>query len=167
MSGFGTATGYRSLDKETVSQTLRGLSFLVGHFVRSRNSSPYDRLVTRSIALLYRLSYVFRVSRSSLMKLELWEVTMLRVSLYSTTCAVALAAALAFSANNASAQRRVSYERAWAICKKEVTAMYPSEGSGTAGRYARGMSCMQRYGYVLKRSSRAELRNANDDDDDD
>jgi hypothetical protein len=52
-------------------------------------------------------------------------------------------------ATDASAQR-VTYEQAWAICKKEVVDMYPNDaGYSTGGRYARMMSCMNRYGYSI------------------
>jgi hypothetical protein len=81
---------------------------------------------------------------------------MLRFAQYSWICLLPFVAVLMLTAiPDASA---VSYEKAWAICKKEVTRAYPTEHAGTNARYAYGMSCMSRYGYRLKRSARAELR---------
>jgi hypothetical protein len=57
----------------------------------------------------------------------------------------------------------ITYEQAWARCKKEVTRAYPADTAATNSRYAYGMSCMGRYGYRLKRAARTELRKKSED----
>jgi hypothetical protein len=89
-------------------------------------------------------------------------ITMLRVSGYAAMIGGFAAVLAVVAVPDASAQKRLSYEQAWAQCKKEVVAMYPSEAAGTNQRYARGMSCMQRYGYRLKRSAKSKLSKSED-----
>jgi hypothetical protein len=45
----------------------------------------------------------------------------------------------------------LTYEQAFARCKKDVVANTPGETSGSAARYSRGLSCMQKYGFQLKK----------------
>jgi hypothetical protein len=81
------------------------------------------------------------------------EIVMLKIGKLSGMLVLSLAMAALCSASNASAQKKVSYEQAWAKCKADVNANFPGEGGATAGRYARGTSCMKEYGYRLKKSS--------------
>jgi hypothetical protein len=87
----------------------------------------------------------------------LQEVIMPRLLHCSGMFALPFAAVLAFSVSDASAQKKLTYEQAWAKCKAEVVRNFPSDSAGTNQRYAQGMSCMQRYGYRLKRSDREDL----------
>ena len=70
--------------------------------------------------------------------------------------AIALAATLPLTlADTASAQQRakkLTYEQAWAECKKDV-ALLGGDAATTAGRYTRGAACMKQHGYRLKKSS--------------
>jgi hypothetical protein len=84
---------------------------------------------------------------------------MLRFCRYSGFSVVSFAALLNFCGS----AQAITYEQAWARCKKEVTRSYPNELAGTNARYAMGMSCMSRYGYRLKRAARSELGKKSDD----
>jgi hypothetical protein len=65
-----------------------------------------------------------------------------------------VAALVIADASTASAQKKVSYEDAWAKCKEFVNAGgSPNDLGMSHGRYARGMTCMKQYGYRLKKSS--------------
>jgi len=50
--------------------------------------------------------------------------------------------------------KKLTYEQAWAECKKEVS-LLGGEGTTSAGRYTRGAACMKQHGYRLKKSSMA------------
>jgi hypothetical protein len=76
-----------------------------------------------------------------------------RIRQRSAMIVLSLVVAACCSASNASAQAKLTYEQAWAKCKADITANYPGESGNTAGRYARGGSCMKQYGYRLKKSS--------------
>jgi hypothetical protein len=65
---------------------------------------------------------------------------------------LALAASLAYS-DMAAAQKKLSYEQAWAQCKKEISANVPmSDTTTSAARQSAGAACMKKYGYRLKKS---------------
>jgi hypothetical protein len=70
--------------------------------------------------------------------------------------AIALSVTLPLTlADTASAQqkaKKLSYEQAWAECKKDV-AFLGSEATTSAARYTRGAACMKQHGYRLKKSS--------------
>jgi hypothetical protein len=84
---------------------------------------------------------------------------MIRLHSYAFACA----AILVFTwIPHASAQRRLTYEHAWAACKKEMHRVFPS-GTGGNAVYGWGMGCMQKYGYRLKRAAKAELRKESED----
>jgi hypothetical protein len=53
---------------------------------------------------------------------------------------------------SAAKAKRMSYDEAWADCKKDI-AFLGGEGTTTAGRYTRGAACMKKHGYRLKKSS--------------
>ncbi len=76
--------------------------------------------------------------------------TLLRV-----VVAVSLAVPFAFAGAASAAQKgkRLTYEQAWAECKKDVTSVLGSEATTSAARYTRGAACMKQHGYRLKRSS--------------
>ena len=66
---------------------------------------------------------------------------------------LSFAAALAFAgAPDASAQKKLTYAQAFALCKKDVVNSTPGEGASSTQRYTRGMSCMRGYGFTLKKS---------------
>ena len=50
------------------------------------------------------------------------------------------------------AKKKLTYEQAWAECKKDV-AFLGSDAATSAGRYTRGAACMKEHGYRLKKSS--------------
>jgi hypothetical protein len=58
--------------------------------------------------------------------------------------------------SDAYAQKKLTYEQAWAKCRADVVASTPGEGASSTARYARGMSCMKQYGYKLKKSAKFE-----------
>ena len=68
--------------------------------------------------------------------------------------AIALCVALLGFADTASAAKakRLTYEQAWAECKKDVSIL-GGEATTSAGRYTRGAACMKQHGYRLKKSS--------------
>ena len=68
------------------------------------------------------------------------------------TLSVALPLALADTASAAPKAKKLTYEQAWAECKKDV-AFLGSEATTSAARYTRGAGCMKQHGYRLKRSS--------------
>jgi hypothetical protein len=70
--------------------------------------------------------------------------------------ALPLAAAFAFAAtSDALAQKKLSYEQAWATCKKEIGANAPgSDTTTSAARSTAGGACMTKYGYRLKKKSK-------------
>jgi hypothetical protein len=78
-------------------------------------------------------------------------------SLLGLTVALSLALPLAL-ADTASAQKKakkLTYEQAWAECKKDV-AVLGGDTITSAGRYTRGAACMKQHGYRLKKSSLAQ-----------
>jgi hypothetical protein len=66
---------------------------------------------------------------------------------------VALPLAPAGTASAAPKAKKLTYEQAWAECKKDVTSVLGSEATTSAARYTRGAACMKQHGYRLKRSS--------------
>jgi hypothetical protein len=80
---------------------------------------------------------------------------MLKSNRQSLIIALPIAAAFAFSSvSDALAAKKLSYEQAWAACKKEVGAnVAGSDQTTTAGRHAAGGACMKKHGYRLKKSS--------------
>jgi penicillin V acylase-like amidase (Ntn superfamily) len=49
--------------------------------------------------------------------------------------------------------KKLTYEQAWAECRKDVTSMLPGDATASAARYTRGAACMKQHGYRLKKSS--------------
>lgn len=78
---------------------------------------------------------------------------MLKSSRRCLTIALPLAAAFALSAtSDALAAKKLSYEQAFAQCKKEIGANVPGSDTTTSGaRYTAGSGCMTKYGYRLKK----------------
>jgi hypothetical protein len=72
-----------------------------------------------------------------------------RSGMYLLSFAAVLAVA---GAPDASAQR-LTYEQAFARCKADVVANTPGETVGSAARYTRGLGCMKKYGYQLKKGA--------------
>jgi len=56
-----------------------------------------------------------------------------------------------FGAPDASAQKKMTYEQAYRICKQQVDRTYPSTLE-TTGRQLHGGACMKQYGFNLKKS---------------
>jgi hypothetical protein len=70
----------------------------------------------------------------------------------SLVIALPLAAAFAFAAtSDALAQKKPSYEQAWATCKAQIDKTIPSDQQ--TSRASAGASCMRKYGYRLKKGS--------------
>jgi hypothetical protein len=59
---------------------------------------------------------------------------------------------LAATASAATTAKKVSYDEAWAECRKDV-AFLGNEVTTSAGRYTRAAACMKQHGYRLKKSS--------------
>jgi len=49
--------------------------------------------------------------------------------------------------------KKMSYDEAWAECKKDVTLLT----FDNAARYTRGAACMKQHGYRLKKSSMSSM----------
>jgi flagellar biosynthesis protein FlhB len=60
---------------------------------------------------------------------------------------------IVFGAPDASAQKKMSYEQAYKICKQQVDRTYPS-ALETTGRQLHGGACMKQYGFNLKKSAK-------------
>ena len=70
----------------------------------------------------------------------------------SMAIALSLGTALAFMASPVLAAKKVSYEKAWELCKKEIGANAPgSDTTTSAARSSAGGACMKKYGYRLKK----------------
>jgi hypothetical protein len=67
-----------------------------------------------------------------------------------------VAAAVFAGAPDASAQekKKMTYQQAFAACKKDVDRSTPGEMAGSTQRYQRGMSCMRDYGFTLKKGAK-------------
>lgn len=67
---------------------------------------------------------------------------------------IALPLAAAFTvaaASDAFAQKKLSYEQAWAACKAQIDKTMP--GDQQTARASAGAGCMKKYGYRLKKGS--------------
>jgi hypothetical protein len=53
--------------------------------------------------------------------------------------------------SDAIAQKKISYEKAWADCKTQVDRTVPSDHHSARG--TAGAACMKKHGYRLKKSS--------------
>jgi hypothetical protein len=51
-------------------------------------------------------------------------------------------------------KKKLTYEQAFAMCKKDVDSTFPSREYDTAGRYARGGACMKQQGFNLKKAAK-------------
>ena len=68
------------------------------------------------------------------------------------TNALLLAAAFGVTGvSDALAQKKLSYDQAWAACKAQIDRTVP--GDQQAARATAGAGCMQKYGYRLKKKS--------------
>ena len=72
------------------------------------------------------------------------------VTILALSAGILLAAADMASAAKA---KKISYEEAWELCRKDVQAALPGDSAQSAARYSRGAGCMKQHGYRLKRSS--------------
>jgi hypothetical protein len=81
--------------------------------------------------------------------------SILRVRKICKIVMVSFAAVLfLYDVPDASAQKKkLTYEQAFAKCKEDVNRTLPTEYH-SAGRYARGASCMKQLGYNLKKSAK-------------
>ena len=75
---------------------------------------------------------------------------MIRIAI-ALPCAMLLALPSIAAAQTA---KKLSYEQAWAQCKKEVSMTNPGEAATSGGRYAAGGACMHKYGFRLKKKSK-------------
>jgi hypothetical protein len=83
------------------------------------------------------------------------EVSMRRFGILAVSFAAML---MVCGAQDAFAQKKLTYEQAMAKCREDVRSQVSgSEGVGTAARYARAGACMHTYGYRLKRADRQNL----------
>ena len=81
---------------------------------------------------------------------------MFKLNLLGAVIALSVAMPLALADTAAAAKaKKMSYEDAWADCKKDV-AFLGSEATTSAARYTRAAGCMKQHGYRLKRSSMAQ-----------
>jgi hypothetical protein len=55
---------------------------------------------------------------------------------------------------DAVAQKKMSYEQAYAKCKQEVDRVYQTGSGDVSGRALRGGACMKQLGYNLKKSDK-------------
>jgi hypothetical protein len=77
---------------------------------------------------------------------------MLKLDRQYLVIALPVAAVFVFSAAaQAIAQKKVSYEQAWAACKSQIDRTTP--GDQQTARASAGAGCMKKYGYRLKKNS--------------
>jgi len=77
--------------------------------------------------------------------------------LVGLAAALCIAAPLALAGPASAKSKKMSYEDAWAFCKKEVTSVLGGDPGTTAARYTRGAACMKQHGYRLKKSSMSSM----------
>jgi hypothetical protein len=73
---------------------------------------------------------------------------------------IAASAAILLAATDttlAQKAKKLTYEQAWAECRKDVQANLPGDTTQSAARYTRGAACMKTHGYRLKKSSMKSL----------
>lgn len=72
-----------------------------------------------------------------------------KTKLFVTLAAVALAAALGFTADASAAtkKKKVTYEQAWKLCKAQLDKEQIPGTTTSNERYLRGGACMKNYGY--------------------
>ena len=68
--------------------------------------------------------------------------------------ALSFAAVLVLAGVPDASAQKLTYEQAYARCQKDVRANTPGETAGSSARYTRGMSCMQQYGFRLKKGAK-------------
>ena len=77
---------------------------------------------------------------------------MLKFNRHFLVIALPVAAVFTFAAApDAVAQKKMSYDQAWAACKAQIERTVP--GDQQAARATAGAGCMQKYGYQLKKKS--------------
>ena len=80
----------------------------------------------------------------------------MRKAMLSSIAVVGSLGTLLMTADVASAQKKakkLTYEQAWAECRKDVQSALPGDPTASAARYTRGAGCMKQHGYRLKKSS--------------
>jgi hypothetical protein len=87
------------------------------------------------------------------------ETTMRKSILLSVTIAASAAMLLAATDTTLAQKKakKLTYEQAWAECRKDVQANLPGDTTQSAARYTRGAGCMKQHGYRLKKSSMKSL----------
>jgi hypothetical protein len=77
---------------------------------------------------------------------------MVKLNLRFVTNALLIAAAFGFiGVSDAFAQKKISYEKAWADCKAQIDRTVP--GDQASARASAGGACMKKHGYRLKKGS--------------
>jgi hypothetical protein len=80
------------------------------------------------------------------------EAVMLKLNRKFLAIALPLAGTFAlYAPSDAFAQKKLSYEQAWATCKAQIDKTIPGDQQTT--RASAGGSCMRKYGYRLKKGS--------------
>jgi hypothetical protein len=80
----------------------------------------------------------------------------MRKAIASSVAIIVSVGALLAATDMASAQKKakkLTYEQAWAECRKDVQSALPGDATASAARYTRGAGCMKQHGYRLKKSS--------------
>jgi hypothetical protein len=85
---------------------------------------------------------------------EIREITMLKSNVLGVIIVLSIASlGIADTASAATKAKKLTYEQAWAECKKDVVSVLGGEAGTSAARYTRGAACMKQHGYRLKKSS--------------
>jgi len=71
----------------------------------------------------------------------------------SAAVIVSSAIGVADMASAATKAKKLTYEQAWEVCRKDLQSTLPGDSAQSAARYTRGAGCMKGHGYRLKRSS--------------
>jgi hypothetical protein len=79
------------------------------------------------------------------------EVIMLRVRQICAMAVLSSAVLVLSSTGDASAQKKLSYEDAYAKCKAQLDRTFPSGSTSTSGRNTAGAACMKQMGFNLKK----------------
>jgi hypothetical protein len=66
---------------------------------------------------------------------------------------VVLSSAVLAGVGDASAQKKLSYEDAYAKCKAQLDRTFPSGSTSTSGRNTAGGACMKQMGFNLKKGA--------------
>jgi hypothetical protein len=134
----------------------RGNAFEIGTF---QPACAERELYARTIFSVTAMVHVAKLKQRPLASLledshthHRREAFMRKLNVKSLMNALLLTSAFGFfGVTDALAQKKISYEKAWADCKQQIDRTVP--GDQASARTSAGAACMKKHGYRLKKSS--------------